>query len=238
MSHDDSNKNLTKYADCMRKARCGGALIIGAMTAFGCHRDGKSDVSASVNAPAPESKSATAAASVQREVTPAAPVSALTLPPKQSVRRLSDDEIKTRITPLLRANEKLAHAVFEGPFGPEKGATLILTKVSGEGIPVLGGWVMVGGEDKRTELSEVSFPILHLFENVAAVIPINVDEDPALEIIILATIVATAGPYIGHYLPWNMVLDWDGAKFVQLSEVEKKIDDAKDAAQVKKALGK
>jgi hypothetical protein len=232
---DDRDAGRAHYVGCMRKV----AMIIGAMTVAGCHQDGKSEVRENVKAPVPVSESATPVASVPRaEVTAAAPVSASPAPPMQPVRRLSDDEIKKRITPLVRANEVVAHAIFEGPFGPEKGATLVLTKVSDVGVPTLGGWVILGGEDKRTELSEVSFPVLHYLEKVAAVIPLNVDEDPALEVIILSTIVASAGPYIGHYLPWNMALDWDGRKFVQLSAVEEKIDQAKDAAQVKKALGK
>lgn len=214
----------------------GMALMLGAPMVAGCNQDSKSEVRKSVTAPVPASESAAPAASTARPaVTAAASVSVS--PPKQRVRRLSDNEVNTRITPLLRANETLAHAVFEGPFGPEKGATLILTKVSGEGLPVLGGWVFVGGEDKRADLPELSFS-MHIFETVAAVVPLDVDADPALEIIILGTIIGGVGPYSGHYLPHNVVLDWDGAKFVQLSDVEMKIGDAKDVAQVKKALGK
>jgi DNA-binding Lrp family transcriptional regulator len=232
---DDRGAGFATYAGCMRNV----AMIIGAMTVAGCHQDGKSDIREGVKAAVPISESAAPVASVSHpEVTAAASVSASPAPPMQRVRRLSDDEVKRRITPLLRANEQLAHAVFAGPFGPEKGATLVLTKVSGEPFPVLGGWVLVGGEDKRTEVPEVWSPGLHIFEKVEAVIPLDVDEDPALEIIILSTILAGGGPYSGHYLPWNLVLDWDGAKFVQLSAVESKIGEAKDAAQVKKALGK
>jgi len=150
------------------------------------------------------------------------------------VRRLSDEEVKTRITPLLSADEQLAHAVFEGPFGPEQGVTLVLTSSSKKGPSRLLGWVLLGAENKRIDLPDLSDS--QYIDAVSAVVPVNIDDDAATEIVILATLISGAGPTAGQPFPHNLVLDWDGSKFVRLAEIEKKIAESTTAEDVNKKV--
>jgi hypothetical protein len=150
------------------------------------------------------------------------------------VRQLTDDEVKTRITPLLGADEQLAHGVFEGPFGPEQGATLVLTSSSKNGPSRLLGWVLLGAEKKRIDLPDLSDS--QYIDAVSAVVPVNIDDDSATEIVILSTLISGAGPTAGQPYPHNLVLDWDGSKFVRLAEVEKKIAESTTAEDVNKKI--
>lgn len=207
--------------------------VVGVMTIISCQQNSTSGAQGNEARTSPSASAASPAASVNDAKRSETPNKVNVQPP--GVQKVSDAEIETRIKPLLKADEKLEHAVFSGPFGPEKGATLVLTSSSKDGPKRLFGFVLVGADNKRIDLPDLSDN--QYVDRVDAVAPIDIDGDRALEIIIISTIFSGAGPSAGQEYPHNLILDWDDTKFVRLPAKEQKIANAKTAGQAKDSLG-
>ncbi len=149
-------------------------------------------------------------------------------------RALSDDEIRTLVTPQLRAGEKLAHKPFRAPLGPSPDAVLAVVNRDG----TAGGFVLVpgaspGGKPERKDLPPLSQGLL---ERVPAILFTDADGKPGTEAIIMTLQMTGAGPQGAIPRAFNQVIAWSGSAFVRLSDVEEDLLDLGTAAEIRKAL--
>jgi hypothetical protein len=163
------------------------------------------------------------------------PASDAAVPPPSSVpaddfRALSETEVRTLVTPRLRAGEKVAHQPFQGPLGPKPDGVLVIVERDGN----VSGFVLVSGaKDERIDLPPLSQGLL---ENVPAVLFIDVDGKPGKEAIIMTRQMSGAGPQGAMPRAFNQVIAWSGSAFVRLSDVEETLLDLETAAAIRKAL--
>lgn len=158
-----------------------------------------------------------------------------------AVERLSDSLVQQLITPRLGPYERLVSPVFAGPFGPAPRAILALTARSPEDPDPerrlrFTGFALI---DSAGTWLQVALPPLTdawAGEELLAVLFQNLDADPALEIIVIATYIPAVGPQAAVVFFYNSVLDWDGARYVRLADVERRIEGLRTAAAVRRAL--
>lgn len=167
-------------------------------------------------------------------------------PPRSAVarvERLPDSLVATLVTPRLGANERLEPPVFVGPFGPAARTVLAITCERCNTPPILGrppdfqGLALV---DSAGAWRTIRLPPLqngaHLPDELLAVLFENVDADPALEIVVIASYITGVGPNGAAPIADNSVLDWDGRAFVHLPDLERRIATLETAAAVRRAL--
>jgi hypothetical protein len=146
--------------------------------------------------------------------------------------RLTPEEQDRIVRPELRPGEAIAHQVFRGPFGPSNEAIVVVT----ERELKYAGFVLVpdsGG------MKKLPLPLLHdawSGFDVAAVSFEDVDGDGVRELIVMAEYMTGIGPKGSQPFHWNTVVAFRDGRFVRLPEVEKAIERADTAAQVKKIV--
>jgi hypothetical protein len=149
-------------------------------------------------------------------------------------RGLSDEELRTLVTPRLRAGEKVAHKAFRGPLGPKPDGILVVVERDGN----VAGFVLVpggkpGDQEQRLELPPLSQGLL---DGVPAVLFVDADAKPGKEAIIMTRQMTGAGPQGAVPRAFNQVIAWNGSAFERLSDVEEALLDLETAAAIRKAL--
>lgn len=154
--------------------------------------------------------------------------------PSGEPRALTDDEVRTFVTPHLRAGEKLAHKPFLAPLGPIPDAVLAVVDRDGAASGfVLAPAASPGGKPERKDLPPLSQGLL---ESVPAVLFVDADGKPGTEAIIMTLQMTGAGPQGAMPRAFNQVIAWSGSAFVRLSDVEEDLLDLETAAAIRKAL--
>lgn len=165
--------------------------------------------------------------SVSEQAAPAAPAA-----PARAAdfRALSDEEVRTLVTPRLRAGETVVHEAFRGPLGPKPDDVLVVVERGGNAA----GFVVVpGGTPERMDLPSLSQGLL---DSVPAMLFVDVDGQPGKEAIIMTRQMTGAGPQGAVPRAFNQVISWTGSAFVRLSDVEEALLDLETAAEIRKAL--
>jgi hypothetical protein len=146
--------------------------------------------------------------------------------------KLTADQQNILVRPELRQGETIAHQVFRGPFGPSSEAVVVIT----EREMKYSGFVLVPDSGGRKKLP---LPMLHdtwSGFDVAVVSFEDVDGDGVRELIVMAEYVTGAGATGAQPFRWNSVVAFRDGRFVRLPEVEKAIQRADTAAQVKQIV--
>ena len=143
--------------------------------------------------------------------------------PKSTARYapLSDDDVKTLVTPHLGSGEALAHQVFRGPFGPSQDTIVVLTKRDVAGVTKFGGFLLYQVAGKTTKLA---LPDLHdnwAGSSIDAVaFMAEADADRVEEVVIVASYISGAGPEAAKPFHSTTVIDVNGQQVNRLTEME------------------
>jgi hypothetical protein len=137
---------------------------------------------------------------------------------------LDDAAVASRLKP----GERLAHKAFGGGLGEAADASVALIEREGTLYAAL-----------LTADARVDSPPLHdrgrVFE-VPAVLFMDVDPSPGVELVVVAKCVSGVGPEGAMPQPCNAVLRWDGTGFVRLGAVEEKIRGETGAVGVRRGV--
>ncbi|HWO23757.1 MAG TPA: hypothetical protein VNO30_33680 [Kofleriaceae bacterium] len=162
--------------------------------------------------------------------------------PVDDFRALSETEVRTLVTPRLRAGEQVAHQPFRGPLGPAPDGVLVVVERDGK----VSGFVLVPGAKPGAQpgakpgaqAERIDLPPLSQgrFEGVPAVLFIDVDGKPGKEAILMTRQMSGAGPAGATPRAFNQVIAWSGSAFVRLSDIEAALLDLETAAAIRKAL--
>jgi len=141
------------------------------------------------------------------------------------------------VTPLLKENETLEHAVFQGNFGPSPQTILVLAR-DPDSYTALEVFALVpkdGGGWRKIPIDSVEEGSMI---EVTAVLLDDVDGDGVIDPIVMTTYMLGFGPRGTEENPLNFAVSWKDGKFVRLKAVEKKIGKLDTAAKVRAALKK
>lgn len=142
-------------------------------------------------------------------------------PARPQAIKLKKAQIAAVVHNHLHKNEKVAHAVFRGAFGPARDAVLVICER--EGSP-FSGFVLAGGK-------RIPLPLLDdlveswTADSVNALVLEDLDADGAIEPIIMTSYMTGIGPTGAQPFNHNYVLDWDTKRkrFVRLKKLEKRV---------------
>jgi hypothetical protein len=154
--------------------------------------------------------------------------------PTAPFRALTDDELNRRVQPHLQPGDSIAHAVFEGPFGPADGSLLLIVGRGRGGFAAM----VLSGEGQSVERFRVDRLKPSWAESeITAVLFEDVDGDGYVEAVVLARYITGAGSTGAVPFQSNSVLDWNGTALITLPKLEAQIEDLETAADVRAVLG-
>jgi hypothetical protein len=145
------------------------------------------------------------------------------------VRTVQEHEITT----FLKPGELVGHPVLETDLGAAERSKLVLFSLK-DGVSEYGAFVVA--DDKRIPVEVPEAEGAH--SGFSAVLFHDLDGDYVMEIIIMRTFMSGAGPQGAEDQPHNFVLDWDGTKFVVLTELTEKIQGHSTSEQIYSTLSK
>lgn len=158
-------------------------------------------------------------------------------PEDANVRATSRARIRTDVRPQISPAHKLAHKVYEAHFGPSarthEPTSVVLTRHEDNALGMrLAGFALSDGQ-------RFEFPPLHeewSSERVAAIVFRDVDDDPDLELIVLASYIDPTEPDAPFFS--NVVLDWNHSRgaFTRLATIEGEVEAFSNATAVLRHL--
>jgi hypothetical protein len=137
----------------------------------------------------------------------------------------------TRLGPKLKAGSKVAHTIFEGPFGPSPRSLFAVTKRADETL-----YVVVMGEDgKAWPAGPLADPDAFQAHEVTAVSFFDADGDGTTDALVMATYSPLRA---GKPFNINVLLTWTEQGMRRLLKLEPKIAHLASVADVKRALAR
>ena len=150
-------------------------------------------------------------------------------PDTPGMRTAQDHEVAT----FLKANESVGHPVLETELGAAHDAKLVLFSRKGAASDY-GAFVVAN--DQRIEVDPPASKGKH--SRFSEVILRDLDSDGVLEVIVMRTVTTKDGPQAAQEEPHNFAVDWDGTKFVVLTELTEKIQGHNTSEEIVTTLWK
>jgi hypothetical protein len=140
------------------------------------------------------------------------------------------DAAMARLGPKMKSGTKIAHQVFEGPFGPSPKSLFAVAQ-----LPDASFWVYVMGDDgKNWPAGPMADPEVTMGMEVSAVSFFDANGDGTTDALLMAIYSSHRGKPIFNE---NVLLKWTSKGMRRLLKLEPKIKRLKSVAEVKKALG-
>jgi hypothetical protein len=133
-----------------------------------------------------------------------------------------------RLGPKMKAGSKMAHSVFEGPFGPSPKSLFAVTQRSDESL-----WVLVMGDDGKSWPAGPLHDVDQKGGKVEAVSFFDANGDGTTDALVVASYADGHGRYNK-----NVLLKWTDRGMRRLLKLEPKIEAFKSVAEVKRTLGR
>ncbi|MBW2455640.1 MAG: VCBS repeat-containing protein [Deltaproteobacteria bacterium] len=210
-------------------------MAIGLAFATGCPKEqtGDEDIEAE-DEPKATKKGNQQAAGTQASAKGSAETKAGTIKPARlgagtPFQSIDQAEAERRLGPKMKPGSKIAHHVFEGPFGPSPKSLFAVTKRTNGTFYVL----VMGDDGKAWPAGPLADPELNTAAEVTAVSFFDANGDGTTDALVMATY---HGPRGGKARNINVALKWTDQGMRRLLKLEPKIESLSSAAAVRQAL--